>query len=201
MFTDRFFLKTGNGNDVLFKEKDIAVQYSIHYRYINPRDVTPGSYYYENNFFGNFIRPKDWQSDVWDEWWSMGGMESEMWQNWMFPSPKTTFRKLTAIIDDAPEGCRMGTLCKGSYTLEINYRNHKLINVNYRIEFKIEIQPFLFLTRRWSPTADRCELSRQDPSRQLTTPADSRQPTSDRNLADSPQPTANRNLADSRQSA
>ncbi|ODM96483.1 Cell cycle control protein 50A [Orchesella cincta] len=121
MFTDRFVLQTETGYDVQLKEKGIAVSYSTPYKFSNPRDVTPANHYYERAFYKAFIMPKDWNKEIWDEWWKSGGMENERWQNWMLPSSKPTFRKLYAIIDSAPRGCTDGTLCKGNYIMHIDY--------------------------------------------------------------------------------
>ncbi len=70
----------------------------------------------------------DWTTETWDDWWSLGGNENERFINWMNPSAFSHMRKLYAVIDSVPM-CPIGLLCKGNYTMNIEYR--KLLKIHF----------------------------------------------------------------------
>lgn len=77
---------------------------------------------------------KDWTTEMWDDWWSLGANENERFINWMNPSAFSHMRKLYAIIDSVPM-CPIGILCKGNYTMKIEYREFlfKIKNFSFKI--------------------------------------------------------------------
>jgi len=138
MFSDSLEINSKLGEPMLISKDSIAWDDDLNYKFQNPKGLDKDTYDKKLTkesvaFNKHFVKPIDWDQNMWEKFWKNGGVKNHDFVTWMSPSPFPTLRKFYGEIKSVHSCKNPRSLCEGDYDLRIDYR--KSVNLLFILSF------------------------------------------------------------------